>query len=298
MGQRAADLLMSGMNMLQRTITLDPVRAVPARLRRLFLAGSALTLVLGCPANAEDLPTGGTVAAGDATISQTASKMVINQSTNKAVINWNTFDIGSGASVNFVLPDSGSVTLNRVTSDDASKIFGSLTSNGQIFLLNPRGIVFGVGSRINAAGLVASTLTLSDEDFQAGRYDFKSNGIKGAVVNQGEIVVNGYAALLAPTIRNEGIVFAQMGTVALAGGQGVTLDVTGNNLISVQVNPALVDQLIENRGLIAAPDGRVIDVVDGELDGLVGRSAVAVCGLHIQVPFAHLFIFGGTAQLA
>ncbi|WP_397604099.1 filamentous hemagglutinin N-terminal domain-containing protein, partial [Sphingorhabdus sp.] len=144
--------------MLQRTITLNPGRAVPTRLRRLFLAGSALTLVLGCPANAEDLPTGGTVAAGDATISQSGSKMVINQSTNKAVINWNTFDIASGASVNYVLPDSGSITLNRVTSDDASKIFGSLTSNGQIFLLNPRGIVFGVGSRINAAGIVASTL--------------------------------------------------------------------------------------------------------------------------------------------
>ncbi|MEY3635159.1 MAG: hypothetical protein RLZZ61_1569 [Pseudomonadota bacterium] len=264
MGQRAAELLMSGMNMLQQTITLNPGRAVPKRLRRLFLAGSALTIVMGCPANAEDLPTGGSVAAGDATISQSASKMVINQSTNKAVINWNTFDIGSGSSVNFVLPDSGSVTLNRVTSDDASKIFGSLTSNGQIFLLNPRGIVFGVGSRVNAAGIVASTLTLSDEDFQAGRYDFKSNGIKGAVVNQGEIVVNGYAALLAPTVRNEGIIFAQMGTVALAGGQGVTLDVAGNNLVSVQVNPALVDQLIENRGLIAAPDGRVIMTLSSE----------------------------------
>ncbi|OYY69201.1 MAG: hypothetical protein B7Y44_07100, partial [Sphingomonadales bacterium 28-55-16] len=264
MDQRAAELLMSGMNMLQRSITLNPGQAVPTRLRKLFLAGSAITLVLGCPANAEDLPTGGSVTAGDATISQSGSKMVINQSTNKAVINWNTFDIGSGSSVNFVLPDSGSVTLNRVTSDDASKIFGSLTSNGQIFLLNPRGIVFGAGSRINAAGLVASTLTLSDEDFQAGRYDFKSNGIKGAVVNQGEIVVNGYAALLAPTVRNEGIIFAQMGTVALAGGQGVTLDVAGNNLISVQVNPALVDQLIENRGLIAAPDGRVIMTLSSE----------------------------------
>ncbi|MBB3943983.1 filamentous hemagglutinin family protein, partial [Sphingorhabdus rigui] len=261
--------------MLQRSITLNPGQAVPTRLRKLFLAGSAITLVLGCPANAEDLPTGGSVTAGDATISQSASKMVINQSTNKAVINWNTFDIGSGSSVNFVLPDSGSVTLNRVASDDASKIFGSLTSNGQIFLLNPRGIVFGVGSRINAAGLVASTLTLSDEDFQAGRYDFKSNGIKGAVVNQGEIVVNGYAALLAPTVRNEGIIFAQMGTVAFAGGQGVTLDVAGNNLISVQVNPALVDQLIENRGLIAAPDGRVIMTLSSErrlMDGAIASN--------------------------
>ncbi|MCF8472882.1 MAG: filamentous hemagglutinin N-terminal domain-containing protein, partial [Sphingomonadaceae bacterium] len=230
---------------------------------------------MGCPANAEELPTGASVAAGDASVSQTGSNMVINQSTKKAVINWKTFNIASGASVNYVVPDSASITLNRVTGDDVSKIFGSLTSNGQIFLLNPHGIVFGVGSRVNAAGIVASTLSLSDEDFQAGRYDFKNNGLKGAVVNQGEIVVNGYAALLATTVRNEGIIFSQMGSVALAGGQQITLDVTGNNLVSVQVNPALVDQLIENHGLIAARDGRVIMTLSSErrlMDGAVASN--------------------------
>ena len=159
---------------MQISSTLNLKRAAPSRLRRLFFAGSALTLVLGCPANAEELPTGASVAAGDASVSQTGSNMVISQSTKKAVINWKTFNIASGASVNYVVPDSASITLNRVTGDDVSKIFGSLTSNGQIFLLNPHGIVFGVGSRVNAAGIVASTLSLSDEDFQAGRYDFKN----------------------------------------------------------------------------------------------------------------------------
>ena len=86
--------------MLQKSTTLNPERAAPSTLRRLFLAGSALTLVLGCPANAEELPTGASVAAGDASISQTGSNMVINQSTKKAVINWKTFNIASGASVN------------------------------------------------------------------------------------------------------------------------------------------------------------------------------------------------------
>ena len=185
--------------------------------------------------------------------------------TDKAIINWQTFDIASGASVNYTLPNSKSFTLNRVIGDDPSKIFGSLTSNGQIYLLNPRGILFGAGSRVNAAGLVASTMAMKDEDFLASRYVFTDNGSKVAVVNEGEIIVNGgYAALLSSNVRNEGIVSSRLGTVAMAAGQKLTLDVSGDQLVSVQVEPALVSQLIENRGMIAAEDGRVIMTMSSE----------------------------------
>lgn len=233
-------------------------------LKGLFIVAGALGLTLASPALANDLPTGGVVASGGAVISQTGSAMDINQSTNKAVINWQSFDIGSGASVNFKLPDSSSITLNRVTGEDPSKIFGSLTSNGQIFLLNPHGVLFGATSRINAAGIVASTMSLTDEDFNAGRYVFKNNGSDASVVNEGEIVVTGYAAFLAPTVRNEAIISGRMGTIALAGGNQLTLNLTGTDLLSVQVDPALVGQLIENHGMIAAQDGQVIMTLSSE----------------------------------
>ncbi|MFM5914122.1 MAG: filamentous hemagglutinin N-terminal domain-containing protein, partial [Chakrabartia godavariana] len=217
------------------------------------------------PAHAEDLPTGASVSAGQVAIAQTASTLNINQTSDKAIINWQTFDIASGASVNYTLPSSKSFTLNRVIGDNPTKILGSLTSNGQIYLLNPRGILFGAGSRVNAAGLVASTMSMKDEDFLAGRYVFTDNGSKAAVVNEGEIVVNGgYAALLSSNVRNEGIVSSRLGTVALAAGQKLTLDVSGDQLVSVQVEPALVGQLIENRGMIAAEDGRVIMTLSSE----------------------------------
>ncbi|NBU84539.1 MAG: filamentous hemagglutinin N-terminal domain-containing protein, partial [Sphingomonadaceae bacterium] len=233
-------------------------------LKGLFIVAGALGLTLASPALANDLPTGGVVTSGGAVISQTGLAMDVTQSTNKAVINWQSFDIGSGASVNFKLPDSSSITLNRVTGDDPSKIFGSLTSNGQIFLLNPHGVLFGATSRINAAGIVASTMSLSDEDFNAGRYVFKNNGSDGSVINEGEIVVTGYAAFLAPTVRNEAIISGRMGTIALAGGNQLTLNLTGTDLLSVQVDPSLVGQLIENHGMIAAQDGQVIMTLSSE----------------------------------
>ncbi|OYX77019.1 MAG: hypothetical protein B7Y82_11690 [Sphingomonadales bacterium 32-65-25] len=264
MDQRQGGILMFEKNMLQSNFVENPAPARAFGLKRAFLASSALSLILVSPAAAQNLPSGGVVASGGAVISQTGSAMNIVQSTNKAVVNWQSFDISAGSSVKFTLPDSASITLNRVVGDDPSKIFGSLTSNGQIFLLNPNGVLFGATSRINAAGIVASTLSLSDDDFNAGRYVFKKNGSDAAVTNEGEIVVTGYAALLASTVRNEGLISARMGTVALAGGDVLTLDLAGNSLVSVQVDAAVVDQLVENRGMIAAQDGRVIMTLSSE----------------------------------
>ncbi|WP_022680641.1 filamentous hemagglutinin N-terminal domain-containing protein, partial [Sandarakinorhabdus limnophila] len=264
MDQRQGGILIFEKNMLQSNFVENPAPARAFGLKRAFLANSALSLILVSPVAAQNLPSGGVVASGGAVISQTGSAMNIVQSTHKAVVNWQSFDISAGSSVKFTLPDSASITLNRVVGDDPSKIFGSLTSNGQIFLLNPNGVLFGATSRINAAGIVASTLSLSDDDFNAGRYVFKKNGSEAAVTNEGEIVVTGYAALLASTVRNEGLISARMGTVALAGGDVLTLDLAGNSLVSVQVDAAVVDQLVENRGMIAAQDGRVIMTLSSE----------------------------------
>ena len=99
--------------------------------------------------------------------------MTINQSTDKAVINWQTFNISSGETVQFIQPDAHSVALNRVLGSDPSVILGNLTANGQVFVINPNGVLFGNESaESTSGGLVASTLGISNADFMAGRYQF------------------------------------------------------------------------------------------------------------------------------
>jgi filamentous hemagglutinin family protein len=129
------------------------------------------------------LPAGMTVGAGQVTATRpSAQSLVLNQSTDKAILNWQSFGIAAGEAVRFVQPGAGSVALNRVTSGDPSAIFGSLSANGQIFLVNPAGILFAPGAQVNAGSIVASTLSLSNSDFLAGRYQF--GGTSGAGCEQ------------------------------------------------------------------------------------------------------------------
>jgi filamentous hemagglutinin family protein len=131
------------------------------------------------------LPTGAQVAAGQASIGQNGKQMTINQGSDRAVINWQGFDIGSQAAVRFNQPGTSSVALNRVVAGDASQIHGQLSANGQLWVLNPNGVVFGAGSRVDVGGLVASTMHSSDADFMAGKAVFHRNGSTGSVLNQG-----------------------------------------------------------------------------------------------------------------
>ncbi len=202
------------------------------------------------------LPTGGSVVAGQATISQSGSTMNINQTTGKAAVNWNTFSIGADAMVNITQPGASSVLLNRVIGSDPSQIYGRLNANGQVFLLNPNGVLFGRGARVDVGGLVATTLNMRDEDFLSGNYRFFGNG-SGSVINQGELLGK-YVALLAPEVRNEGVIVARQGTVALAGSTGATLNLVNNQLIDIVVDKADIDTLVENKHLIQAEEGTVI----------------------------------------
>ncbi|MEI8170738.1 MAG: filamentous hemagglutinin N-terminal domain-containing protein, partial [Rhodoferax sp.] len=208
------------------------------------------------PVNA--LPTGGQITAGQSSISQSGSTMSINQASQQTAINWSTFNIGAAAQVNFIQPNASSVALNRVLSADPSAIYGKLTANGQVFLLNPNGVLFGAGSRVDVGGLVASSMKLSDADFMAGNYRFTKDG-SGSVINQGTMTARagGYLALLAPTVENEGILSANLGTVALAAGDAITLNMGGDSLISVKVEQASVDTLVRNKQLIQADGGQV-----------------------------------------
>ena len=226
-----------------------------------LIAGAVLQLAHAAP-GANQLPTGGQVVNGLASVTQSGNAMTVRQGSDKLVANWSTFNIGKDASVQFVQPSSSSVALNRISDSSASQIFGSLSANGQVFLLNPSGIVFGPTARVDVGSLVASTLDLSNENFLSGNYQFARNGLAGSVVNQGAIQANGGAgsvvAFIAPQVSNTGSITANGGNVALAAADKVSLDFSGNGLIKVQVDQGTFNALAENKGLIQADGGTVI----------------------------------------
>jgi filamentous hemagglutinin family protein len=216
-------------------------------------------LMLGFGNLAFALPTNGVVAAGSAAISSSGPTTTINQSSANTVINWQSFGIAAGQSVQFVQPGANSVALNRVLGADASNILGNLSANGKVFLLNPNGVLFGAGSQVSVGGLVATTMSLSDAKFMSGDYSF-SNAGNGSVINQGTINAadGGYVALMGKTVTNQGVITARLGSVALAGGQAATLDLAGDGMLRVSVTQGAVDALVDNGGMIRADGGKVL----------------------------------------
>jgi filamentous hemagglutinin family protein len=265
---------------------------------------AALALVLGVPAQAagvasgsavpspNQLPTGGTVVAGSATIAPgTApgtSVLNIDQSSQRAVIDWNTFNLGSAAQVNFEQVNSSAATLNRVLDSNASQIFGKITSIGQVFLLNPNGVYFGKSATVDVGSLAVTTNSIGNADFMAGKLTFARNGATGSVVNDGTLqaALAGYIALLAPEVRNGGVVIARLGTVAMASGESITLNFGGNHLAGITVKPSTIAALVENKGAVLAPGGFIIlsaQAVDRLQGGVVKNSgALEATGMSSQ----------------
>jgi filamentous hemagglutinin family protein len=274
---------------MDRTLRISrfPTRS---RLALALATAFAAQAVLAAPPAPTTLPTGGNVVAGQASINQAGAAMTINQATPQAILNWQSFSIGASAAVNFVQPSASAVALNRVLGADPSAIYGSLTANGQVFLVNPNGVLFGPGARVDVGGLVASTLNIRDADFLARNYRFSRDGAVGTVVNAGDLSGK-YVALLAPEVRNEGVIVASMGTVALAAGEAVTLGISGQRLVDVQVDKASVNTLVENRHLIRAEEGTVILSAQSAhtlLGRVVNSSAVEANGISTD---------GGTVRL-
>ncbi|MFL4981716.1 MAG: filamentous hemagglutinin N-terminal domain-containing protein, partial [Xanthobacteraceae bacterium] len=165
-------------------------------------------------------PTGGVVVGGEATIRDQGSRNVtIDQWSHRAIINWYTFNIGAGESTRFNQPDSSSVVLNRVTGGvGPSEIFGTVTANGRVFVINRDGILFGPNAVVDTAGFLATTSDIKNDDFMAGRYNFSIPGRSDAsIVNMGTITAatGGFAGLVAPGVRNSGTITANLGTVVL-----------------------------------------------------------------------------------
>ncbi|EFP3671136.1 hypothetical protein HPX79_002629 [Salmonella enterica] len=225
-----------------------------------FLTGLIVSLLPGMALANPSLPTGGQIVAGQGSISTSGNQMTVNQNTQGMVTNWNSFDIGKNHTVQFVQPGSSAVALNRVTGGHESQILGTLKANGQVMLINPAGVMFGKGAKVNTAGMVASTKNISNEDFMAGRYTFSGGSQPGAeIVNQGSLTTTkgGYIVLAADRVRNQGEIRTPGGRVVLAAADRVTLQLDNTGLTAVSVNGSVVNALAENRGLISATNGQV-----------------------------------------
>lgn len=240
--------------------------------RTVLLATTAIVPLGLAPALAN--PVGAQVVGGKATVQgQGTPSVTVTQSTDKAIINWQSFNIGAGEATRFVQPGASSIALNRVTGNlGPSQLYGSLTANGRIFLVNPDGILVGPGARIDTAGFLATTHDIRNDDFMAGRYVFGIPGRPDAsVVNQGAITAHnsGFAGLVAPGVRNAGTITATLGKVGLAAGNGFTLDFYGDKLITLSVGDSVaatvkdvatgqpLNALVRNDGTLRANGGRV-----------------------------------------
>ncbi|MEN9896233.1 MAG: hypothetical protein RIR97_2085, partial [Pseudomonadota bacterium] len=227
------------------------------------VAIAASPMVSSRVAYADSLPTGGQVTDGNATISNpSAQNLSINQTTDKAVIDWNSFSIGAGNQVNFYVPNSNSATLNRVNGSTTSTIAGQMQSNGQLFLINPNGILITPTGSVNTNAFIASSLNMTNADFMSGKNRFRGNGSSADVVNQGLIETQdgGVAVLMGGHVENSGTIISNEGAVGLASGEDITLDLTGDGLLSVTVPTSNANQtraLVSQTGRIKASGGRV-----------------------------------------
>lgn len=263
----------SGGRMLR--IILRPRKRLSALLMALLSAWIPQTQAV----DGNALPTQGNIKVGSGQINQTGANMVINQNSPRLGVDWQTYNIGTNSSVTYVQPGREAVALNRVVGNEASQIYGRLTSNGQVFLVNPNGVLFAPGSKVDVGGIVASSLNLSQEDFAKGHYVFSGGDNAGKVSNQGNLnaASGGYVALFAPQVRNEGSIDVATGQVVLAGGRAVTVDITGSGLISAVVNQGAANSQVENSGTVISQGGSIRMTAKAAQDtvgGLINNSGI------------------------
>ena len=221
---------------------------------------SLAVCLLGAAPVSFGLPTGAVQTSGQTTLSQTRpGQLDILQSTQRASLDWTSFSIAASERVNVVQPDRSSILLNRVVGDNPSLIYGSLQSNGSVWLINPRGIVFGASSRVDVGGLVASTLVISKDALASGRIQLGagSDGA-GELRSEGHITaIDGTVALVSPQLMHSGQITARR--VGLAAASEVLVDVEGDGLVFFQVRNDRLDARLALMGGVRA-DGGTADI--------------------------------------
>jgi len=202
------------------------------------------------------LPVDPSLVHGSAVIDTVGNQMTIINTPN-TILDWQSFSVGADSSVYFQQQSVDSMVLNRVTGDDPSHILGSLGSNGHIWLINPYGVLFGEHARIDAAGLMASTMDIANIDFLAKKYHFNSTGIPSEIKNQGEIRTSfgGRVWLMGDRVQNEGLIQTPGGQTVIAAGKSVEFVDSGAPNVVVRVKAP--ENEVVNLGTLVAPSGQV-----------------------------------------
>ena len=268
-------------------------------------------LLLACLAVAANSavagPQGGQVVAGQGDISNpTSTTTLINQQSNRLVIDWTSFNIASNETVQFDQPSVSAMALNRILDQNPSQIFGSIIANGQVYLLNPNGIIFGKTAIVNVGGLFATGLNISNSDFMSGNLKFAApDGQDGGyIVNHGVLQAadGGSINLIGSSVLNDGIIIANLGQVNLAAGSAVTVDFNGDGLMQFQVTGAVLHKMVNaqtgaaitNAGKIEANGGTVVmtaAVAEQVLMQAVNNSGI-VQAAGIQNKSGHIYLTG------
>lgn len=247
-------------------------------------------------------PSGGVVTSGTANIAQSGTITNITQASQKASINWTDFSIKANETVNFNQPNASAITLNRVVGNERSVIDGALNANGQVWLLNSNGVLFGKNASINTAGLLATTSKLSDADFNAGNYNF-TDASSNSIINLGTITISdkGYAVLTGKEVENQGNIIAVQGKVHLVGAEQVSINLNGNSLLNLRVDKGTLDAIVKNSGSIKADGGEVYlttNAVDELLKGVVNNTGVIEAQSFDEMKGKiELFAHGGEVQV-
>lgn len=214
------------------------------------------------------LPTNGTVTSGVVTLQQDAATLRVKQSSDKAIVNWDTFNIGRDATVQFVQPGAGSTILNRVLSGP-SDIAGKLTSNGRVYLVNPNGVLFGSSARVDVGSLVVAAGAVSDSSYLAGAAQVATSG---RVENAGSISAasSGSVVLAGAGVGNSGSISAPHGAITLAAGDAVRINLSSDGLIQAQVTLAAPQAVVANSGALESAGGQILLAASGTAGGAGG----------------------------
>ena len=204
-------------------------------------------------------PSGSQVTSGGGSVAQSGNTTTVTQTSDNLSLNWQAFDIAPQETVNFVQPSTSAIAVNRILDTNATQILGSLNANGQVYLINPNGILFGQGAQVNVGGIVASALNFDDQSLSDNARIFSGTGT-GSIINQGTLnaATGGYVALLGNQVNNQGTMTAPGGSVLLGAGKAITLTFPDIGLVQMQIDQSVLNSVAENGGLLQANGGQVI----------------------------------------
>lgn len=215
--------------------------------------------MIGMATNVLANPINGQVVYGSASDPvTTGSHMQMDQHSDKLIMNWQSFDIAHGESFKLNQPINGAALFN-ILGPNGTEIYGQLSATGTLLLINPNGVLFGAGSEVSVGNIIASSLSISKDDFLKGNYRFVAGNALGSVINRGTIKAQneGYIVLLGNTVENSGTLVASNGSVVLGSAQEATLDFFGNGLVKAKLSGDALEATIKNSGKISADGGFV-----------------------------------------